>query len=163
VSWWASKVRRFVRYFIGRVSTAERRELVEWLSEPQLALFESMHRADQRHGLDVVAALRAAGHRQPDLLLAGLLHDCGKGRDLHVWHRVSWSLGERYGARIERLLSRLPGFGQAFRTIADHARVSADLALAAGVSPLTADLIINQAEPTDPELGRALLLADQAN
>jgi hypothetical protein len=163
MSWWASKVRRFVRYFIGRVSPAERQALAEWLSAPQQALFDSMHRADQRHGLDVVTALRAAGHRNPDLLLAGLLHDCGKGRDLHVWHRVGWSLGERYGVWVERFIGRLPGFGRAFRTIADHAQASADLALAAGVSTLTADLILNQAEPTDPELGGALLLADQAN
>ena len=36
-------------------------------------------RADQRHGLDVVAALRADGHDAPDLLLAGLFHDASKG------------------------------------------------------------------------------------
>ena len=163
MGWWASRVRRFVRYFRARVSTAERSGLAEWLTADQLALFDSMHAADRRHGLDVVAALRAAGHRQPDLLLAGLLHDCGKGRELHVWHRVAWSLGERYGSRVESTLVRLPTFARAFRTMADHARVSAELALAAGVGPLTSDLIRNQAEPTDPELGRALLLADQAN
>ena len=163
MGWWASRVRRLVRYFRARVSTAERRELTAWLTSDQLALFESMHGADQRHGLDVVAALRAAGHRQPDLLLAGLLHDCGKGRELHVWHRIAWSLGERYGTRLGSAFARLPTFARAFRTMADHARVSADLAFTAGVSPLTADLIRNQAEPLDPELGRALLLADQAN
>ena len=163
MGWWASRVRRFVRYFAARVSAVERRELADWLTADQQALFESMHPADQRHGLDVVAALRVAGHRQPDLLLAGLLHDCGKGRALRVWHRVGWSLGERYGRRVEGSFERLPGFAAAFRTIADHAAVSAELALAAGVSPLTADLIRNQAEPTDQELGRALLVADQAN
>jgi hypothetical protein len=44
-----------------------------------------------------------------------------------------------------------------------HAATSAQLAAAAGCSPQTVDLIRNQAEPTDPVLGRALLLADQAN
>ena len=53
-----------------------------------------MHVADQRHGLDVVASLRAAGRTDPDLLLAGLLHDAGKGQT-GVWPRVAWSLGER--------------------------------------------------------------------
>ncbi|HUP83690.1 MAG TPA: hypothetical protein VM284_05835 [Candidatus Limnocylindria bacterium] len=163
MSWWAGKVRRFGRYFTGRVGAAEKADLSAWLIGPQLALFDSMHPADQRHGLDVVAALRAEGHVQPELLLAGLLHDSGKGRALHVWHRVSWSLGERYGPRVERLLERLPTFHKAFGTMRDHAARSAELAAAAGCSAATADLIRNQAEPTDPVLGRALLLADRAN
>ena len=161
--WWSAKVRRFVRYFVGRVSEHERRDLVGWLTPAQLELFESMHRADQRHGLDVVNALRAERQSNPDLLLAGLLHDCGKGRALHVWHRVGWSLGERYGRRVEPLMLRLPTFRAAFATIAAHAARSAEMALAAGCSPITADLIRHQAEPVDDVLGRALLLADQAN
>jgi hypothetical protein len=163
MSWWAGKVRRFARYFTGRVSASERSDLAAWLTQPQQALFDAMHPADQRHGLDVVAALRADGHAQQELLLAGLLHDCAKGRALHVWHRVGWSLGERYGARVERGLSRLPGFSSAFAMLRDHAARSAELAAAADCSPATVDLIRNQAEPTDPVLGRALLLADEAN
>ncbi|HEV2238004.1 MAG TPA: HD domain-containing protein, partial [Ktedonobacterales bacterium] len=42
-------------------------------------LFATMSRADQRHSLDVWAALRARGHEEADLLVAALLHDCGKG------------------------------------------------------------------------------------
>jgi hypothetical protein len=161
--WWAGKIRRFARYFTGRVSAHERSELGAWLTLPQLSLFDAMHPADQRHGLDVVTALRAAGHAQPALLLAGLLHDCGKGRGLRVWHRVGWSLGERYGKGIERTLQRLPTFHAAFATMRDHAARSAQLAAAAGADAATVELIRNQAEPTDPVLGRALLLADQAN
>ena len=163
MSWWAGKVRRFGRYFTGRVDAPERSDLHDWLTAPQTELFDSMHPADQRHGLDVVAALRADGHTQPELLLAGLLHDSGKGRGLHVWHRVGWSLGERYGARVEHSLERLPSFRSAFMTMRSHAAKSAELAVAAGCSAVTVDLIRNQAEPTDPVLGRALLLADQAN
>ena len=163
MSWWAGKVRRFGRYFTGRVAATEKADLSDWLTRAQLALFDSMHPADQRHGLDVVAALRADGHAQPDLLLAGLLHDCAKGRALHVWHRVGWSLGERYGKRVERSFERLPTFRPAFVTMRDHAARSAELAAAAGCSAATVELIRNQAEPTDPVLGRALLLADQAN
>ncbi len=162
-SWWAAKVRRFGRYFTGRVSESERAELSRWLTPSQLALFESMHRSDQRHGLDVVRALRGQHLFDRDLLLAGLLHDCGKGRELHVWHRVGWSLAERYGSGIERALTALPGFRRAFRTIAEHAERSAELALSAGVSAAAAELIRHQEEPLDDERGRALLLADRAN
>ena len=161
--WWAAKVRRFVRYFVGRVSDSERRDLERWLTADQLRLFDSMHRADQRHGLDVVVALRADEQTNPDLLLAGLLHDCAKGRALHVWHRVGWSLSEHYGRRVEHFLLRVPTFRGAFQIIATHAARSAEMALAAGCSALTADLIRNQAEPVDDKLGRALLLADEAN
>lgn len=163
MSWWAGKVRRFGRYFTGRIGATERTDLAAWLTPAQEALFDSMHPADQRHGLDVVAALRAEGHAQPELLLAGLLHDCGKGRALHVWHRVGWSLGERYGKRVERAFERVPTFRNVFATMRVHAARSAELAAAAGCSATTVELIRNQAEPTDPVLGRALLLADQAN
>lgn len=163
MGWWAAKVRRFTRYFLGRVSSAEHDGLVSWVTPTQLDLFDSMHRADQRHGLDVVAALRADGQSNPDLLLAGLLHDCGKGRGLHVWHRVGWSLSEKYGRRVERLFLRVPGFAAGFGIIAAHAARSAELALGAGCSEVAADLIRNQAEPVDQLLGRALLVADQAN
>jgi hypothetical protein len=163
MSWWAAKARRFGRYFVGRVRAAEKAELARWLTPAQLALFEGMQRADQRHGLDVVAALRSSGRSEEELLLAGLLHDCAKGRAIRVWHRVGWSLGERYGAAVERLFARLPGFTTAFATMRDHAARSAEMARAAGASALTAELIRNQAEPTDEVLGRALLLADQAN
>ena len=56
-----------------------------------------MHRADQRHGLDVVRALRVAGHDDPDVLVAGLLHDSAKGKEVGLWQRVGWSLADHYG------------------------------------------------------------------
>jgi hypothetical protein len=159
--WWAGRVRQFARYVTGRVSRAERDALRTWLTARQLALFDSMHRADRRHGLDVVAELRRGGHTDSDLLTAGLLHDSGKGRSLHVWHRVAWSLAERYGPL--RLFERLPTFRVAFATIAAHAETSAQLALAAGCSERTADLIRHQAAPVDDVLGVALQLADEAS
>jgi len=64
MSWWSGKVRRFARYFTGRITAAERADLATWLAPAQLKLFESMHAADQRHGLDVVAALRVATRAQ---------------------------------------------------------------------------------------------------
>lgn len=161
--WWAGRVRQFVRFLTGRVSGSERDRLRAWLSPVQLDLFDEMHRADKRHGLDVVQALRRAGHYDADLLLAGLLHDCGKGRSLRLWHRIGWSLSERYDGWVRRTALRLPTFATAFATLAAHAERSAELTLGAGCSPRTADLIRHQAEPTDLELGVALRLADEAS
>lgn len=162
MGWWASKIRQAIRHVAGQVSDAERRELRGWLSEPQADLFDSMHRADQRHGLDVVAHLRASGYEDPELLLAALLHDCSKGRSARLPHRVAWSLGERYGERVHDLLAPLPGFRAAFARLRDHAGDSARLARQAGCSERTADLIRHQSAPLDPDAGMALHLADEA-
>jgi IS1 family transposase len=163
MGWWQGKVRQAFRHVFGRVSDAERRELRGWLSDPQMALFDSMHRADQRHGLDVVAHLRSSGREDPELLLAALLHDCSKGRSVGLSHRVAWSLGERYGERVHRLLAPLPGFRAAFERLRDHAEDSARLARQAGCSERTADLIRHQSAPRDPDAGMALRLADEAS
>lgn len=163
MGWWGTKVRQTRRHLLGRVGAAERAELVDWLEPPQLALFESMHRADQRHGLDVMTALRERGYEDRELLLAALLHDCSKGPGVRLPHRVAWSLGERYGAGVANLLERLPGFGGAFDRLRHHAQDSARLALEAGCSERTADLIRYQADPLDTQAGAALQRADEAS
>ena len=132
-----------------------------WTTPAQRALFDSMHVADRRHGLDVVARLRAEGHSDPDLLVAGLLHDAGKGQT-GVWPRVIWSLGEQYGGWIVGLAAAIPGMRRSIERIRVHAEESARLAADAGCRELTVELIRHQARPRDPEYGRALKLADDA-
>ncbi|CAN5534612.1 hypothetical protein BH24CHL9_BH24CHL9_14200 [soil metagenome] len=161
-SWWTRRVRQGVRHVVGRLSATERREMEAWLSGPQLALFEQMHPADQRHGVDVVTRLRAEGHEDDDLLLAGLFHDCSKGHGVRLAHRVAWALGERYGEGVLTASARLPGFPNAFEALRDHAEASARLAEEAGCSGRTADLIRHQAAPRDPVSGNALRRADEA-
>jgi hypothetical protein len=162
VSWWASKVRQFRSHVLARVGRDERAALADWLSPAQLALFDSMHVADRRHGLDVVATLTGEGLDDLDLLVAGLLHDAGKGRT-GVWPRVAYALGQRYGAWVWRSASVVPGWRIALVRLRDHAETSAGLAQAAGCSPRTVELIRHQESPVDQVAGRALLLADQAN
>jgi hypothetical protein len=162
-SWWSGRIRQFRRYVGGRVTPLDRQALETWLTEPQLVLFDQMHRADQRHGLDVVAALRAEGHQDAELLLAGLFHDAAKGPTVGVWPRVIWSLGEHYGPWIHGLFRWFPGFAVAFTVLRDHAERSAELAIAAGCSPVTAELIRHQSDPVDLRAGEALRLADEAN
>ena len=162
MSWWGTKTRQACRHVCGRVSSTERAELATWLDEPRLALFDSMHRADQRHGLDVMTTLRGEGYDDPELMLAALLHDCSKGPETRLPHRVAWSLGERYGEGVLAMLARLPGFGAAFERLRHHADDSARLALEAGCSERTAELIRHQADPTDPDAGMALRSADEA-
>jgi hypothetical protein len=144
------------------VDSTERAALATWASPPQLQLFDRMHVADRRHGLDVVATLRANGVSDTEVLLAGLLHDAGKG-DTGVWPRVAYSLGQAYGTWISRTAGMLPGFRHPLARLREHAESSALLAERAGASPRTVELIRHQDAPIDPDAGRQLQLADEAN
>lgn len=121
-----------------------------------------MHIADRRHGLDVVVTLRAEGQPDEELLLAGLLHDAGKG-DTGLWPRVAYSLGQEYGSWIWRVAGLLPGFGGSLARLREHAGASARLAAAAGCSARTVELIRHQDAPRDGDAGERLRLADEAN
>ena len=161
-SWWGSKVRQFRSHVRARVGSGERDELAGWLTPSQLGLFDAMHVADRRHGLDVVATLRADGVTDSDALVAGLLHDAGKG-DTGVWPRVAFSLGQRYGRWVWLAAGVMPGWGAAMQRLRVHATASAELARAAGCSPRTVALIRDQDAPRDAEFGELLRLADEAN
>ncbi len=96
------------------------------------------------------------------MLLAGLLHDAGKG-DTGVGPRIVYSLGQVMGPGVVRLGRRVPGYGAALERLRTHAETSAALAEAAGCSPRTVELIRWQDAPRDPEFGELLRLADEAN
>jgi hypothetical protein len=144
------------------VTSTERGALIGWLRPSELALFDAMPLADRRHGLDVVAHLRAEGATDPDLLVAGLLHDCGKG-DTGVLPRIAFSLGQRYGAWIWRAAGIVPAWSAALGRLRVHAEASAALAAAAGCSATTVELIRHQDAPIDPIAGEQLRLADEAS
>jgi hypothetical protein len=144
------------------VVPGERAGLATWLDPLQLALFDAMHVADRRHGLDVVATLRAEGVNETDVLVAGLLHDAGKDQT-GVWSRVVYSLGQAYGSWIWRLAGIVPGVRRDLERLRDHAETSAKLAATAGCSARTVELIRHQDDPRDAEYGELLRLADEAN
>ena len=161
-SWWASRYRQFRAHLRARVAPEERAALATWINPAQLALFDSMHVADRRHGLDVVASIRSEGVTEQDVLLAGLLHDAGKG-DTGVWPRVAHALASRYGQWFATVARRMPGLGPALERLRTHAATSAELAAAAGCTARTVELIRYQDAPIDPEFGELLRLADEAN
>jgi hypothetical protein len=161
-AWWSGKVRQFFGHLRARVRPGERTSLGGWLSPAQLELFDAMHVADQRHGLDVVRSLREQGVTDSDVLVAGLLHDAGKG-DTGLWPRVAWSLGQAWGGWVWRVAGIAPGMRTALERLRDHADASAALAERAGCTVRTVDLIRHQEAPRDREFGELLRLADEAN
>jgi hypothetical protein len=160
--WWAAKIRQTKRHLLARVPARERDALAEWLSPAQLAMFDAMHVADRRHGLDVMWALRDGGETDPEVLLAGLLHDAGKG-NAGIVSRIVHSLGQARMTWVERLVAWLPDMRRSLDRLRDHAETSARLAEAAGCSPRTVELIRWQDAPRDLEAGERLRLADEAS
>jgi hypothetical protein len=161
-AWWLAKMRQARRHLLARVTDRERDGVAAWLTASQLAVFAEMHVADQRHGLDVVDALRRGGTRDPEVLLAGLLHDAGKGHTGLV-PRVIHSLGQAGMTWVGTSVLWLPPMRRALDRLRDHAETSARLAEAAGCPARTVELIRWQDDPHDPDAGERLRLADEAS
>ncbi len=106
-----------------------------------------MPRNDQHHSLAVLRTLRAAGHAEPALLQAALLHDAAKAAaGLTLLHRVAIVLLKAFRPQILHAWAALPQPAQSdlrypFWAHANHPAAGADLAAAAGCDPLAALLI----------------------
>jgi hypothetical protein len=160
------RVRQFASHVSARVTPEETARASRILPADTFALFASMPVADRRHALDVMARLVAAGHGDPELLSAALLHDVAKGHRLRLWHRVAGVLLAAVSpSTLERLASRDPrSWRHPFHLYLHHAELSADAALDAGCSARTAAFIRSEAPlPADAPLLAALTAADDAS
>lgn len=138
------------------------------LSPALFALYRQMRRSERQHSLRVLHALGEAGHDDPDLLAAALLHDLGKIRTafylpekvLVVLVKV---LAPRYYWRWGSGSAR--GWRRPFAVSVQHPAWGADLVAGAGGSPRTVELIRRHQDtldgPPQTDLDR-LLLALQA-
>ncbi len=160
-----SRVRQFFAHLTARVTPSEEADAHGILPPSAHALFDAMPVADRRHALDVVAHLRGAGHHDPELLVAALLHDAAKGERMRLWHRVA---GVLMAAVAPRLLTRLASadpdsWRYPFHLYLHHAELSAVAALEAGCSPRSAALIRGAPDVADGGALRALRVADEAS
>lgn len=138
------------------------------LSPEQMRLFRRMRRGEQLHSLNVLRAVRAAGHRDPDLLVAALLHDVGKTvgpfrlheRVLVVLVRRLFPTLYHHWGQSEPRSWRRP-----FAISLRHPEWSAQMVAGAGGSPRAVELVRRHMEkvpdPPRDETER-LLLALQA-
>jgi hypothetical protein len=159
------RVEQFFSHLTARVGPDDAERARRILPASAWPLFASMPTADQRHGLDVAHRLLAAGHEDPDLLAAALLHDAAKGDRMRLWHRVA---GVSLEALAPRLLERLGSDDAAwwrrpFHLYLHHAGLSADAARAAGCSERTAAFIVGRAAPPDARLEAAFRAADESS
>ncbi|HEX2222247.1 MAG TPA: hypothetical protein VHK06_06945, partial [Candidatus Limnocylindria bacterium] len=156
---------QFVGHVTARVRPEEEALARRLLPAGAVPLFAAMPVADRRHALDVAHRLLAAGHDDPDVLVAALLHDAAKGQRMRLWHRVAGVLLERFApGLLERLASPdAASWRHGFHLYLHHAPMSADAAVAAGCSARTAALIRGRATGADAPLQAALRAADEAS
>jgi putative nucleotidyltransferase with HDIG domain len=148
-------------------------DLSEYLDARQQALFRGMPAMDRHHCLAVFASLREAGHADPSLLRAALLHDVGKTvGPVRIWHRVVAVLVKALAPRQWETLEGQAGtWRYPFHVHRHHAELGAELARQAGYSPEAVWLIAHhedQENESHTEERRRRLLAtlqaaDQVN
>jgi predicted HD phosphohydrolase len=144
------RFRQFQKAFSGPGKAVATKSLQPYLNPSQIVLFSRMHPSEQAHALDVLEQLQAAGHDEPELLTAALLHDVGKILSpLSSCERVLIVVGQRFFPRLAKRLSQgAPrGLRHAFVVAERHAGWSADLAAQSGASARTVDLISRHQDP----------------
>ncbi|CAN5179819.1 HD domain-containing protein [soil metagenome] len=156
------RVAQFVAHVRARVEPEEEAFVRGTLPDAAATLFATMPVADRRHALDVAERLVAAGHDDPDLLAAALLHDAAKGHRMRLVHRVSGVLLESFAPRVLRRLAEPDpsSWRHPFHLYLHHAPMSARLAERAGCGPRAAAFIRGSSTPDDERLLRALKAAD---
>jgi hypothetical protein len=139
----------------------------------QRQLFQTLSLSDQWHSLRVMQTLQAAGQDHPDLLTAALLHDVGKTKlPLTLWDRTLIILVSAFWP--QKAASWGEGDGRDWRrpfvVKTRHPEWSAEMAAAAGCSPLSVSLMRRHqdklpetAVTPEDELLRQLQWADDQN
>lgn len=183
MSYWLYRTRQFLNGLTARVDDCALKPARQVLSPAALELFLRLSVDAQYHSLNVLRSLQDAGHSEPDLLQAALLHDVGKaaadraGVRLGLWMRAPLVLLEEFAPRqLARWAAPDPemGWRYALHVHIQHPRIGAEWAAGAGCSATTCWLIEHHQVPLHklaaqkiaPEMLahlRALQQADNAN
>ena len=139
------RVQQFWHALVAQPFHAENRRVVnEYLGSQEQALFNQYSRSDQWHSYHVFCILQEAGHTQPDLLMAALLHDVGKSRmPLAIWERVLIVLAQVAMPHKTMMWGRgnMKRWKRPFIVKAQHPTWGAEMAQFAGCTPLAVALI----------------------
>jgi hypothetical protein len=128
------------------------------LSQAEARLFFAMERRDQRHALEV--ARRLCEHTDDGaVLVAALLHDCGKG-PVPLWLRV---LNVLSPGAVRLLAAEGSGWRGAAYRLRHHAELGAAMAREAGCGETTVRLIHGHIEPEEAWQYELLVAADDAS
>jgi hypothetical protein len=162
------RLRQFIAALTAHVAIDERVLVVTTLGPGELRLFERMPRFDQRHCLDVYHTLVRAGHTNPILLRAALIHDCGKvgddGRPIPLFLYGVFVILKRFAPQLYTYAVRDARGPLRFFAIHEaHDRRGAALAEAVGSPPAVVQILRDYADRRSTEATRLLLWADTLN
>ena len=129
------------------------------MSPAEERLFASMERRDQRHALEVMRRLREHTDKR-DMLIAALLHDCGKGA-VPVWLRVLHVAAPRVGRIVGK--EGAPGWRGAAYRLHHHVELSTKLVQDAGSTDATVRLVAGKPREDEAWMARLLYQADDAS
>ena len=151
---WLHRAGYRVRQFGNALSTrdrslteAERTEIRAWLPVTAWPMFDAMPHNDQHHSLNVLRSLRVAGHDEPALMQAALLHDVAKSiGGVTLFHRVAVVVVKivRPDWLVRLVEAPPPGrddWRYPFWAHANHPQLGAEMAAAAACDPLAMTLI----------------------
>ena len=144
------RLRQFFQGLHARITPAEQQMIVHVLPERAATLFFRLPLDAQRHSLNVLHTLQAAGYQQADLAVAALLHDVGKlaadeaGLRLNLWLRGPLVLLEAIAPQyLEQLATDdvKQGWRYALYVHRQHPQIGAAWARSAGCTTLACWLI----------------------
>lgn len=155
------RIRQFWQALRPKICSEELNWAFGILPSSAIPLFLDQSLAEQRHALDVALDLRSAEPRNRNLLIAALLHDCGKTKNpLNVWERIYIVLLQRASRKTWDCLLRSCSFlSSPLRTAQEHPTWGAELALHIGLDMEIVELIHYHHFPRTWE-GRLLYEAD---
>jgi hypothetical protein len=131
------RVRQFTLALGAQAAHWRAEDLAQHLDTPQRTLFRRMPSVDQHHCLAVFRSVCEAGHLEPSLLQAALIHDAGKSLGpVGIRHRVLAVLARALFPSWWENIQGEPGSRlYAFYVYRNHATLGAELAARAGCSP----------------------------
>ncbi|NNJ10147.1 hypothetical protein EKD04_007390 [Chloroflexales bacterium ZM16-3] len=159
------RAQQFFAAIRAEVSAEERALVTRTLTAGEQRLFERMPTYDQRHCLDVYATLVDAGHSDPLLLRAAIVHDCGKvdddGRPMGLGWYIVATLLKRLPALYLALAKSGRGPLRPIRIYAEHAWRGARMAAEAGSPPAIVDTLRHYHDPAPTGMAAILQWADE--
>ena len=168
------RVRQFVRAITAQVTAEDRAYVESVLPKEALPLFYGMHRADQRHALNVAqTAMQLAEERRAEgtpiderlLERCALLHDVGRRKgDLDIFGKVFCVLAVHFFSARARTWAE-DGTSKMLAVYFHHPKIGAALLRDIGLSKEAAIIERHhEAEQAEDAIElRLLRLADEAN